>query len=208
MPTAIIRAAVAVTLAVTVASGGVCAQPAGEPATRAAACEWCGAPDAPAALTSEARLAPRGEPGTSLVVTGIVYRPDGRTPAPGVLVYAYHTNAAGAYPRRGGETGAARQHGYLRGWLRTDAQGRYRLTTIRPAPYPGRDSPAHIHLTVTPPGGEERWIDSVVFDDDPLLTTPRRAALENLGGSGIVQVTRGPDDILRATRDIVLAHWP
>ena len=184
------------------------AQPAREPAARAAACEWCGAPDAPAALTSEARIAPSGEPGAPLVVTGVVYRPDARTPAAGVLVYAYHTNAAGAYPPGAGATGTARRHGYLRGWLRTDAAGRYQLTTIRPAPYPGRDSPAHIHLTVTPPGGDERWIDSIVFDDDPLLTAGRRAELRNLGGSGVVRVTRGRDGIHSATRNVVLERWP
>ena len=184
------------------------AQAAREPAIPVGACEGCGAADAPAALTWEARLAPTGEPGTPLVVTGVVYRPDARTPAAGVLVYAYHTNAAGVYPRRGGETGNAQRHGYLRGWLRTDARGRYRLTTIRPAPYPRRDDPAHIHLTVTSPAGEERWIDSIVFDDDPRLTPRRRAELRNVGGSGVVRVTRGQDGVLSATRHVVLERWP
>ena len=197
---------VAVIGSILVRDGG--AQPAGEPAVPVAACEGCGAADAPAALSWEARIAPSGEPGTPLVVTGVVYRPDGRTPATGVLVYVYHTNAAGVYPPRAGAVGNAQRHGYLRGWLRTDAAGRYRLTTIRPAPYPGRDSPAHIHLTLTPPGGEERWIDSIVFDDDPLLTPRRRAELRNVGGSGVVRVTRGQDGVLSATRPIVLERWP
>ena len=207
MRAVLVRIAAAVVIGFTfVRDGG--AQPGRERAIPAAACEGCGAADAPTPLTWEARIAPSGEPGTPLVVTGVVYRPDGRTPASGVLVYAYHTNAAGIYPRRGGETGSARQHGYLRGWLRTDARGRYRFTTIRPAPYPGRDAPAHVHLTVTPRGGDERWIDSIVFDDDPLLTPRRRAELRNVGGSGVVRVTRARDGVLSATRNVVLERWP
>jgi protocatechuate 3,4-dioxygenase beta subunit len=190
------------------APGPAAAQPAGAPAPDPATCEGCGAREAPASLAAEARLAPPGEPGTPLVVTGVVYRPDGRTPAAGVLVYAYHTDATGVYPPRPGATGNSAPHGRLRGWLRTDARGRYRLTTIRPAPYPRRDDPAHIHLTVTPPGGEERWIDSIVFDDDPLLTARRRRELRDVGGSGVVRATRDRGGVLRAARDVVLERWP
>jgi protocatechuate 3,4-dioxygenase beta subunit len=187
------------------AAGG---QSAREPAIPASRCEGCGAADAPPALGWRARIAPAGEPGTPLVVSGVVYRPDRRTPAAGVLVYAYHTSAAGAYAPADGATGNARRHGRLRGWLRTDAAGRYELATIRPGGYPGRDDPEHIHLTVTPPGGEERWIDSIVFDDDPRLTPRRRVALAGVGGSGVVRLTRDRHGVLRGVRDIVLERWP
>ena len=93
---------------------------AAAPATAAADCEWCGAAEAPAVLTAEARLAPAGEPGTPLVVTGVVYRPDGRTPAAGVLVYAYHTKAAGVYPSFAGATGKVCRYVYLLGMGRTE----------------------------------------------------------------------------------------
>lgn len=39
----------------------------------------------------------------------------------------------------------------FRGWQRTNAQGRYRLPTVVPGPYPARTE--HIHVKVTPPGG-------------------------------------------------------
>lgn len=184
------------------------AQPASKPALRPSACEGCGAWDAPAGLTWSGRIASAAEPGIPLIVRGTVYRPDGRTPASGVLVYAYHTNAAGVYPPGGSGTGHAQRHGRLRGWVRTDSSGHYQFTTIRPAPYPGRTDPAHIHLTVTPPGGEERWIDTIEFDDDPRLTAAERAKRERLGGSGIVRVSRDRDGTQRATRDIVLVKWP
>ena len=101
-------------------------------------------------------------------------------------------------------TGNERRHGALRGWLRTAPDGRYRVTTIKPAPYPGRREPAHIHVTVTPRGGDEDWIDSVVFDDDPLLTADERDGRRGRGGSGIVTLERDADGVLHAVRDIVL----
>ena len=188
-------------------AGDLGAQPASQRALPPSECEGCGAWDAPTSLFWSARIAPPGEPGTPLVVSGIVYRPDGRTPAAGVLVYAYHTNAAGVYPSGGTGTGHAQRHGRLRGWVRTDSAGRYQFTTIRPAPYPSRGEPAHIHLTVTPPGGEERWVDDIEFDDDPLLTTEHRRRRQKLGGSGIVRVTRDRSGVERATRDIRLEVW-
>ncbi|MBY0436526.1 MAG: intradiol ring-cleavage dioxygenase, partial [Cyclobacteriaceae bacterium] len=37
------------------------------------------------------------EPGTRLIVTGKVYQRDGRTPAPGVIVYYWQTDSKGLY---------------------------------------------------------------------------------------------------------------
>ncbi len=164
------------------------------------ACEWCGATEAPPSLESSMRLAGSAEPGERLVVSGRIFEADGRTPAAGVLVYAYQTDATGAYAMRGDQTGNARRHGALRGWLRTAADGRYRIETIRPAPYPERNAAAHIHVTLTPVGGAEGWIESIVFADDPLLTAEERA------GRGVVQLRRDDSGVLRASRDILLSE--
>lgn len=150
-------------------------------------------------------LAGPDEPGERLVLTGTVSASDGETPVPGVLVYAYHTDLTGRYTKRGDETGNGRRHGRLRGWLVTDERGRYRIDTIRPGGYPGSTEPAHIHMTVRPPGGEERWIDSVEFVDDPRLTAAHRTRREGRGGSGIVEPVRGEDGVWRARRDVVLS---
>lgn len=168
------------------------------------ACEWCGAAETPSRLSWAVRLADSAERGEPLVLTGRVLRADGRTPAAGVLLYLYQTNAAGVYARRGDETGNGRRHGYLRGWLRTDAQGRYCVATIRPGHYPGRLDPAHIHATVQEGRGAEGYIDDFVFDDDPRVTPTYRTQVRNRGGSGVVRLTRGPDGIWRGERTIVL----
>ena len=169
-------------------------------------CEWCGATEATADLSWRAEIAPAEEPGERLVLEGTVFGEDGETPASGVVIYAYHTDAEGLYSKRGDETGNGLRHGHLRGWVRTGEDGRYRFDTIRPASYPDSSEPQHIHMTLLPPGGEERWIESVHFTDDPLLTERQRAGLSGRGGSGVVTPVRDDAGVWHATRDIHLGQ--
>ncbi len=155
-------------------------------------------------LSWRTTIPPEGEPGEPLVLTGRVLEPDGRTPATGVVIYAYHTNAQGVYATRGDERGWARRHGYLRGWIESGTEGRYQFTTIRPAPYPTRSGPAHIHLVVKERDRQEYWIDSVVFEDDPRVDARYRAEHDGRGGSGIIQLTKDESGTWRGRRDIVL----
>jgi protocatechuate 3,4-dioxygenase, beta subunit len=143
------------------------------------------------------------EAGPKLLLRGTVYLPDSKTPAPGVVVYAYHTDQKGIYAKKGSETGWGKRHGYIRGWVKTNNQGQYQFYTLKPAPYPGREAPAHIHITVKEPDKNEYWIDEVLFADDPLLTAANRNNTENRGGSGIVQLQKA-NSMLMATRDIIL----
>lgn len=138
-------------------------------------------------LTHRTRLADADSPGIQLTVSGVVYLPGG-APAPGVIIYVYHTDQKGVYPLRGDEQGWARRHGYLRGWMKTNEKGAYSFTTLRPQPYPGRSGPAHIHVTIKEPDKNAYWIDEFVFDDDPLLDETHRNSMQNRGGSGILQI--------------------
>lgn len=142
--------------------------------------------------------------GQKLLVQGTIYNKDGRTPAPGVILYYHHTDIQGLYPNRQDLDPRVVRHGYIRGWVRSDAQGHYAIYTVRPAPYPGTDMPAHIHPSITEPDIDHAYyIDEFVFDDDPLLTAAKRNALENRGGSGILRVVqRG--DLHVANHDIIL----
>jgi protocatechuate 3,4-dioxygenase beta subunit len=150
-------------------------------------------------------IAATGVPSERLIIDGTIFQPDG-TPAAGVLLYAYHTDGGGVYPKRGDETGNGRRHGYLRGWLRTGIDGRYRIETIKPGSYPSGSEPAHVHMTLRPPGAPERYIDDVVFDGDPMLTPEHRARLQQRGGSGIVRLERDGEGFHRARRDIHLGR--
>jgi len=171
-------------------------------------CEWCGASEAPAELSNRMQLATADEPGERMHITGTVWRADRRgpekAPAADILLYAYHTDAEGEYATRGDETGNGRRHGHLRGWLRTTSDGRYQIDTIRPAHYPGRHDPAHIHMTITEPGKTEYWIDNILFEGDRNLTPALRAKQEGRGGSGIIALQRNGDGVWLGERDIVL----
>jgi len=169
------------------------------------ACEWCGAQDAPDDLSWQTTIPPDNEPGEPLIIEGRVFQPNGRTPAEDVLIYVYHTNSEGIYPKRGNETGNGRRHGYLRGWMKTGPDGRYRFTTIRPAGYPGRPDPAHIHITLTPPGEEEYWIDSYWFEGDPRITNKmRKRRTRPAGDLGMISLKKDDQGRWRGKRDIVL----
>lgn len=134
------------------------------------------------------------EEGQKLLVTGTVFKLDGKTPAPDVIIYYWQTDNNGYYAPKPGMEDEAKRHGYIRGWVKTDANGKYSIYTIKPAPYPNEDMPAHIHTSIKEPNiDNEYYIDEFVFDDDQLLTTEKRKALENRGGSGILRVLESGD---------------
>lgn len=173
------------------------------PADPLPACEWCGATEAPLGLTSVMRIASEDEPGERLVLTGRVYEADGETPAAGVVMYAYHTDATGVYRKDGDETGNGLRHGALRGWLVTDEEGRYRVETIRPGRYPSRSEPAHVHVTMLAEGGEEFWVPSTLFAGDDLITAEEIEASEAAGRFAfVIGLERDEEGIWRGERDL------
>lgn len=173
-------------------------------------CEGCeGAYEADAAtLTNRARIGPGIDKGEPLTVTGTVYQTDRKTPAAGVIIYAYQTNAAGVYGNGSPATEWSRRHGRLRGWVKTGSDGTYRFDTIKPAPYPNRNVPAHIHLTVLEPGKRPYWIDDIVFEGEFGVTPAYRKSMVNQGGNGIVPVRRDGEGHASVVRDIYLERHP
>jgi protocatechuate 3,4-dioxygenase beta subunit len=103
----------------------------------------------PSTLTPTGRIAPPGEPGSPLIVRGQLLAIDG-SPAAGAVVFAYQTDRGGVYDRP--ENGL---HSWrLRGWVRTDADGRFTFETIRPGSYPNSNNPPHVHFTAFMSNGE------------------------------------------------------
>ena len=144
------------------------------------------------------------EKGQKLLVTGTVYKLDGKTPAPNVIIYYWQTDNDGYYSPKKGMDEKAKRHGHIRGWIKSDEVGKYSIYTIRPAPYPNRNIPAHIHTSIKEPNiDNEYYIDDFVFDDDKLMTGEKRKALENRGGSGILR-TLISGDLRIAEHNIIL----
>ena len=147
--------------------------------------------------------------GQKLLITGTVYKIDGKTPAPQVILYYWQTDDKGVYSKGQGKS---ERHGYIRGWVKSDALGKYALYTRRPAPYPNQKMPAHIHIAIKELQIEdEYYIDEFVFDDDVLLTPQMRIDLENRGGSGVLTFLIS-DDMQVAEHNIILGlnipHYP
>lgn len=130
---------------------------------------------------AQARIVRDGEPGERLSVLGQVFRPDGVTPAAGVIVYAYQTGKDGLYGPQGNS--APR----LRGWMKTDAQGRFRLETIRPGSYPNTRIAAHIHFQAWGAGTPVQYTEEMLFEDDPLVLEGVKARSRQMGEFGFVQ---------------------
>ena len=151
-------------------------------------------------LPWQARIAPAGEPGEPLVVAGHVWDPSGEEPAAGVVVYGYHTDVEGLYARNG-----KNRPPRLHGWVKTDASGRFEFTTIRPAAYPGRTNPAHIHFVLWGGGYPRQWADELRFEGDPLLTPAMIDESWQRGRFATVRpASRSGDGVSRCTLDIRL----
>ncbi|HUM45695.1 MAG TPA: twin-arginine translocation signal domain-containing protein, partial [Chitinophagales bacterium] len=100
-------------------------------------------PDAP--LIVDNQLASQTEPGTRLILSGIVQTLDCAAIIPNALIDVWHANDAGAYDNAGYT---------LRGITYSNVQGFYLIETILPGKYLNGSSyrPSHIHFKITPPG--------------------------------------------------------
>jgi protocatechuate 3,4-dioxygenase beta subunit len=116
----------------------------------------------PAQLSSTARIAAAGEPGTPLVIHGRAVAEDGRTPLANAIVFAYHTDRAGLYDRAGAPPHSWR----LKGWAKTDADGRFEFATIRPGAYPNTTIKAHVHFTLFTADGSRYHAGELQFEGD------------------------------------------
>lgn len=142
--------------------------------------------------SSTVTIPPAGEPGEPMVITGNVFVGRGRVAVTDARLLIYHTNAAGRYARdASGYLGA-----YLCGVLRTDAEGRYRIETIRPG---GQSQ--HIHFDITMPWGH-KYYDAVSFEGDPRL----RGMEASERWEEVRPVSIGPDGVHYVERDFWIRH--
>ncbi len=139
-------------------------------ATIGGGCEGCelmyvGIPDN---ILSESTSDGWTEGKQKLIITGKVYQLDGKTPASNVIIYYWHTDDNGLYSPNSKTPDEAKEHGHLRGWVKSDEMGNYKIKTSRPAAYPTQDIPQHIHLSIKEPDINNEYFADLYFDDDPL----------------------------------------
>lgn len=123
--------------------------------------------------------------GQILDLSGRVLMLDG-SPVVGASVEIWQANRHGRYNHPGDANAAPLDPNFNGfGATTTDAQGRYRFTTIQPTAYPTSPTtwrPAHIHFAVTT--AKERLVTQMYFEGDPynatdpfLLSARRKEAL-------------------------------
>jgi protocatechuate 3,4-dioxygenase beta subunit len=95
-----------------------------------------------------------------MIVDGRVLGRDRVTPVRNAKVYVFHTDAAGYYSEHHGMDNTNPR---ICGILRTDDNGRYRFTTVRPGRYATGGPAPHVHYEVTPPGSRMRSF-TLTFD--------------------------------------------
>lgn len=115
--------------------------------------------------------APLGE---RIIVAGRVMDEDGRA-LPDTLIEIWQTNAAGRYIHKVDQHDAPIDPNFFgAGRCVTDAEGRYRFTTLRPGAYPWGNHangwrPPHIHFSLFGPSFVTRLVTQMYFPGDPLL---------------------------------------
>lgn len=160
---------------------------------------WSGARDAPSNISWTAKLAPDSDKGERIFISGTIFQGNGKTPAPNTLIYLYHTDIYGIYGQNG-----EHRHGRYRGWMLTNAEGKYQFESIKPASYPNSTIAAHVHMTVTNRERKEDWIDSILFEGDRFISASERVPQKG-GFQPIVKLTKRTDGKAYAVRDILLA---
>jgi len=88
--------------------------------------------EAPATAPSTGRVAPQGEPGTPLHVSGVVVDAGG-APVAGASLYAFQTDHEGYY---GVKPESDNRNPRLKVFLRSDERGAWAFDTVKPARTP------------------------------------------------------------------------
>ncbi|ULC58172.1 hypothetical protein MBM09_09600 [Flaviramulus sp. BrNp1-15] len=135
-----------------------------------------------------------------LKITGTIYESDGVTPAKNVLLFIHQTDENGNFELKRENK---KRYVHHRGWVKTDADGRYTFYTFVPGSYIYGNELKQILPIIKEPGKPEQKIETFVFDDDPLLKDACREKIEKTNPNRILKLDK-KEGLFVAKRDIIL----
>jgi protocatechuate 3,4-dioxygenase beta subunit len=135
-----------------------------------------------------------------LKITGIIYESDGVTPAKNVLLFIHQADENGNFELKRENK---KRYVHHRGWIKTDADGRYTFYTFVPGSYIYGNELKQILPIIKEPGKPEQKIETFVFDDDPLLKDACREKIVETNPSRILKLDK-KEGLFVAHRDITL----
>lgn len=135
-----------------------------------------------------------------LMITGIIYENDGKTPVKDVILYICQSDENGNYEMK--KDSNRKRYVHHRAWVKTDADGRYTFYTFMPGANRYVKELKQIQRVIKVPGQPEQELNAFFFNDDPLLPDLKLACRAQMVPSMLKPEKQGAMYV--ATRDIKL----
>ena len=135
-----------------------------------------------------------------LKITGTIYENDGKTPAKNVILFIHQTDENGNFILKRQNK---KRYVHHRGWIKTDADGKYTFYTFVPGNYAYSNALKQILPIIKEQNKPEYKIETFLFDDDPKLTGKCRNKVEETNPNRILKLDK-KEGLFFATRDIIL----
>ncbi len=148
---------------------------------------------------TDAKLANQSEPGTRLIISGIVQTLDCTKVIKNTVLDVWHANNDGNYDNSGFN---------LRGKIKSNEQGFYSFETILPGKYLNGSAyrPRHIHFKITPPGFPT-IITQLYFAGDTDIPGDAAASIKSgtfNATNRIIPISKNAEGIYEGTWDIAI----
>ncbi|MFP4846718.1 hypothetical protein [Winogradskyella sp. PE311] len=139
-----------------------------------------------------------------LKLSGTIFQSDGVTPAENVIVFIEQPDENGDFDlRRSGDD----RYVFHRSWVKTDKDGKYTFYTFVPGNDRRYNRMQQIFPIIKEQSKNEVQLESLLFNDDPLLTKRCRKRLNKKGDAKRILTTKKIEGILVAQKDIVLTDY-
>ncbi len=136
-----------------------------------------------------------------LKLTGTIYKSDGVTPAKDVILYIEQADEDGDFDLVKKDNIKYPHH---RGWVKTDANGRYTFYTFVPGNDRRYNQLQQLFPSIKAPSKLEYNLEPFLFHEDPLLSKLCRKRIAKKGDPSRILKPTKKDNILVVEKNIVL----